>query len=178
MIKEKILNSLNNFKNKISILVEEGKVESHSYSFNLNAINDGLKDVKGKSYSEEEMGYRLVYQIGDDVSFLMRAGYHFFMNEDELYIAYDKRYRTSEWYKVAKEITSIGITKKDKKTESKDVEWNKIKWNVIKDIQYFPNEYFSFILYSNYEDIIVKGRPPHSANQKKYYASYFTVRNS
>lgn len=166
MIKEKILNSLNDFKNKISILVEEGKVESHSYLFNLDAINDGLKDVKGKSYSEEEIGYRLVYQIGDDVSFLMRAGYHFFMNEDELYIAYDKRYRTSEWYKVAKEITSIGITKKDKKTELKDVEWNKIKWNVIKDIQYFPNEYFSFILYSNYEDIIVKGRPPHSANQK------------
>ena len=166
MIKEKILNSLNNFKNKISVLVEEGKIESQSYLFNLDAINDELKDIKGKSYPEEEIGYRLVYQIRDEVSFLMRAGYHFFMNENELYIAYDKRYRTSEWHKVAKEITFIGLTKKNNKIELKDVEWNKIKWNEIKDIQYFPNEYFSFILYSNYEDIIVKSRPPHSANQK------------
>lgn len=167
MIKEKILNSLNNFKNKISILVEEGKIESHSYSFNLNAINDGLKDIKGESYSaEEEIGYRSVYKVRDNVSFLMRAGYHFFMNEDELYIAYDKKYKTSEWYKVAQDIRRIGLNERTKTTEWKDVEWNKIKWNVIKDIQYFPNEYFSFILYSNYEDIIVKGRPPHSANQK------------
>ena len=57
------------------------------------------------------------------------------------------------------------ILSQNEKGLYKNVKWNKISWEFIKNIRYFPNKYFEFILYSDYKEISVKGSLPFWENE-------------
>ncbi|WP_314150224.1 hypothetical protein [Capnocytophaga granulosa] len=157
---------LNSFREKLCELYAD-QVKYHNFLF-LDTTKNILKDLRGKeradsvkfSYAEQEERYRSVYKIDNTISILMRAGHHFFMTEDELYIGYNEQYKGTDWYN-----TEVDILSQNEKVLYKNVKWNKISWEFIRNIRYFPNKYFEFILYSDYKEISVKGSLPFWENE-------------
>ena len=157
---------LDSFREKLCMLYDlyMGNMIVKYYDFIfLDHIKNISKDLRGKeradfatnSYSEEEKRYRSIYKIDNSIPILMRAGYHFFMTENELYIGYNEQYKGTDWRS-----TEIDIMSKNTKSLYENVKWNKISWESIKDILYFPNKYFEFLLYSDYKTISIKGSLP------------------
>ena len=157
---------LDSFREKLCELYAN-QVKYHNFIF-LDHTKNILKDLRGKeradsvkfSYAEEEERYRSVYKIDNTIPILMGAGYHFFMTEDELYIGYNEQYKGTDWHN-----TKVDILSQNEKVLYKNVKWNKISWEFIRNIRYFPNKYFEFILYSDYKEISVKGSLPFWENE-------------
>ena len=103
---------LNSFREKLCELYAD-QVKYHNFLF-LDTTKNILKDLRGKeradsvkfSYAEQEERYRSVYKIDNTISILMRAGHHFFMTEDELYIGYNEQYKGTDWYNTEVDILS------------------------------------------------------------------------
>ena len=154
---------LDSFREKLCELYSIDQVKYYHFIF-LDNTKNIIKDLRGKertdfatySYAEEEERYRSIYKIDNSIPILMRAGYHFFMTENELYIAYNEQYKGDDW-----RITEIDILGQNTKLlDKRNIKWNKISWESIKDIHYFPKKYFEFLLYSDYKRISVKGSLP------------------
>ena len=149
------------YREKLWLLYKTEQVKYHSFLF-LDTTKNVLKDLRGKqkadstkySYAEEEELYRSIYQIDNSIPILMRAGYHFYMSDDELYIGYNEQYKGKDWYDA-----QVDINEK-KSLDERKIKWNKISWKFIKDIHYLPNKYFEFSLYSDYKVIKIKGSLP------------------
>ena len=77
-----------------------------------------------------------------------------------MYIGYNEQYKGTDWYN-----TEVDILSQNEKVLYKNVKWNKISWEFIRNIRYFPNKYFEFILYSDYKEISVKGSLPFWENE-------------
>ena len=154
---------LNSFREKLCELYSIDQVKYYNFIF-LDNTKNIMKDLRGKertdfatySYAEEEERYRSIYKIDNSIPILMRAGYHFFMTENELYIAYNEQYKGNDW-----RITDIDVLGQNTKLlDKRNIKWNEISWESIKDIHYFPKKYFEFLLYSDYKRISVKGSLP------------------